>query len=108
MLRCGVSAALSQATDTPLGIKQVHTHIVWHAKSHAKQIDSDGARARQTSPCHRFVSGGRLSLGPSAGITLRAEAIQQLLYELLLYELSFSNGSRVALRVITLRAVAVQ
>ena len=91
------------------------------AKSQTDLTEGYRARARQTSPCHRFVPDGRLALATLTdiplraevlqellyelrklalrGITLRAEAIQELLYELLLYKLSFPNGSSGALRV---------
>ena len=39
------------------------------------QTEISRARARQRSPCHRFVWDGRLGLGSFTGITLRAEAL---------------------------------
>ena len=94
-----------------------------HANSGRRLQEIFRARAHQTWPRHRFLPNGPRGQRPSTGstlraealqellyelrVTLRAEALQELLYELLRYELSFCMEARVALRV-TLRAVGIQ
>ena len=78
-----------------------HTYIRRSPKGHELMTEGSRARAHQRSFCHRFVPGGRLSLGPSTGVNLRAEALYSSCSTS--HYSSSSSLQQLALRVITLR-----